>query len=282
MYSLILLSALSTGADVTPSPAPATAAPVVSGCCGATLSGCCGYSSCYGSCYGSCHGSCHGGLFSGRGCHGLFSHHSSCHGCHGYSSGCCGYSSGCCGGYSCSGWGSSYGSTWGPPIGMPPYTLHGYNQGGGYGYGTPVIWGGVNVVPSQMTSPPSIPASGGGSDTKPADKATVPVPNDAKKNDDTKKSNGMGANLKFHMPADTKLYIDGRLIPVGGTERAFSTPALAVGQKFYYDVKAELILNGAPVVQEMRVIVESGANIDESFTKLFAAEQGKPTVVAEK
>jgi len=36
------------------------------------------------------------------------------------------------------------------------------------------------------------------------------------------------------------------------------------------------------VVQELRVIVESGANIEESFVKLFAAAQSKPTAVAEK
>ncbi len=273
MYSLVLLTALSTGADVTPSAAPAVAAPLVSsGCCGTYASGCCGYSTAY----GSCHGSCHGGLFSGsHGCHGLFSHHhSSCHGC-------CG--SGCCGGYACSGYGYSggYGSTWGPPIGMPPYTLHGYNQGGMYGYGPPVIWGGVtNTNPPTMTTPTTIPPSTG-SDTKPTDTKTAPSPSD-KKTDDTKKPMGMGANLKFRLPTDTKLYVDGQLVSASGSERLFSTPPLAIGQKFFYDVKAELMVNGTPVVQEMRVFVESGANIEESFAKLFVAAQTKPTAVAEK
>jgi uncharacterized protein (TIGR03000 family) len=275
MYSLILLTALSTGADVTPTAKPtAVAAPVSSGCCGVTVSGCCGYSVAYGSCYGSCHGSCHGGLFSGiHGCHGLFSHHNSCHG-YGYS---------CCGGYACTGCYGYYGSTWGPPVGMPPYTLHGYNQGGMYGYGPPVIWGTVtNTNAPPTANPTTIPPAITGSDAKPVDpKPTDPKPTDPKLTD-TKKPMGMGANLKFRLPADTKLYIDGRLTTASGTERVFSTPPLALGQKFFYDVKAELMVKGSPVVEEMRVIVESGTIINESFTKLFVAAQLEPAVVAGK
>ncbi len=140
-----------------------------------------------------------------------------------------------------------------------------------YGYGQPVIWGTVtNTNPPTMTAPvipPAVPAS----DAKPS--GTTPT--------ETKKSPGMGANLKFTVPTATKLYIDGQLTSASGTERLFSTPPLAVGQKFYYDVKAELSVNGTAVVQEMRVIVESGANINESFGKLFAAVQD-PNAVAGK
>ena len=49
----------------------------------------------------------------------------------------------------------------------------------------------------------------------------------------------MGANLKFQLPAEAKLYVDGRLTMIGGTERAFTTPPLAAGSQFFYDVKAE-------------------------------------------
>jgi uncharacterized protein (TIGR03000 family) len=279
MYSLVLLTALSTGADVTPAPAaaPAVIAPVVTGC-----SGCCGYSMAYG-CYGSscsgcngfCNGtysawSCHGGMFAGMfGNGGLFAHHHHhCHGC------CGGYSSGCCGGYACCGGCGGYsgmGSTWGPPIGMPPYTLQGYNQGGMYGWGPPVIYGNV-TNPNPPTTPvptPPIPSS----DTKPT---TDP-------NKGVEKKSGAGATLKFQLPGDTKLYIDGRLIPVTGAERTFTTPPLEAGMKYFYDVKAELTVNGSPIVEERRVIVESGASISESFAKLFAATaESKPTAVAGK
>jgi uncharacterized protein (TIGR03000 family) len=278
MYSLVLLTALSTGADVTPAPgapaAPVAVAPMVSGC-----SGCCGYSlscsGCYGSCYGSCHGSCHGRMFSGGfcSCHGggLFSHKSSCHGC------CGGYS--CCGGYAgypYSSW--SYGSTWGPPIGMPPYTSQGYNQGGMYGWGPPTVWGGP--ANPNAGAPGAIPPSAG--TDKPADmtKPTVPVPAPAS----DKKTGGMGAILKFRVPADTTLYFDGKMVDfVKGSERVFSTPPLPAGQKFFYDVRAERKVGGALIVQDMRVFVEAGATIEESMMdKLASADEKKADAVAGK
>lgn len=305
MYSIVMLTAMSAGADVTPppmvSPAPVVGAPVATGCCGAVLAGCYG-SSCHGSCYGSsCHGSRHGGFLGLRSgsCHG----HSSCQGCSGYSCsgyncftsgfsyhGACygsGYGSGygfsCTGsafpfGYSCSGTchGGSlilYGSTWGPPIGMPPYTLHGYNTGVApvWGSGAPVVLGNLtdpNAVygtttnpnrPPVMTIPVAPPPSKSGSDTSP-----------------------QGANLKFKLPADAKLFVDGKPAPGTGTDRTFYTPPLAAGEKFFYEVKAELLVDGKLVVEEKRVIVEAGANLTETFPKLIAAASGGPSTVAGK
>lgn len=271
MYSLILLGALSTGADVTPAPAPAVAVPAPAVGC----TGCCGYAVSYSSCYG-CSGACYGS--SCHGCHGLFSclsglcHRHSCHSCSGYN--CYSYSCSGCGG--CAGYGGYYGSTWGPPVGMAPYTLHGYNQGGMYGYASPVIWGGVNY-------PPMIPPSATDTVVKPADTGTAkPADTGTTKPADTSKKSGMSASLKFRVPAETKLYVDGQLTPTTGTERVFSSPPLAFGQKFYYDVKAELNVNGKTVVEEMRVIVEAGINVNETFSKLIVAAAEKPSTVAGK
>lgn len=294
MYSIVMLTAMSASADVTP---PAVAAPVVmsapviGGCTG--CSGCSGYyagcGGCYGSvvvsgCSGSCHGcygSCHGGIFKRGG--GFLGHHKSCHGCSGYS--CSGYN---CftSGYSCSGWscggcsgyagschgcyGISYGSSWGPPVGMLPYTLHGYNDGAfprygpsfpvvGHNYTDPyAVWGRThNVNQPPVVVVPAEPKKAG-SDDKP-----------------------MGANLKISVPADAKLYVDGKLAPGSGAERAFYTPALEPGKKFFYDVKAELLVGGQVVVDEKRVIVEAGQTVVESFPKLVAAVE-KAAAVAGK
>ena len=264
MYSIVMLSALSAGADVTPpaaAPKVMAAPAVVAGCTG------CSGSSCYGSsCYGSsCHGSsCHGGFFGVR--HG---HKSSCHGC----TGCSGYS---CTGYSCfgscygCGAGSvSYGSSWGPPVGMLPYTLHGYNSGV-----TPVYGPGFPVVPGSYADPlavygrtyhPNLPPVV----TVPVAPMTKPVGSDAQP---------MGATLKFKVPADAKLYVDGRLAPGAGAERSFFTPPLAAGQKFYYEVKAELVVGGKTVVEEKKVIVTAGANLFETFPTLVAAVETASTV----
>ena len=291
MYSLILMTALTPGADVTPSVtygAPlAYAAPVSYGCCGAVTAGCTGYPSSYGcsgySCFGSsCYGSSHHGLFSGmRSGGGLFGSHKSCHGCGGGSGSCygSGYSSchgwgGCSGSCYGSGYGSGYGaSSWGPPIGMPAYTLHGYGCAGGWGYGQPAIYGSPTSVYGNVTNVNPPPAA--------VIQPEMKKPEDTmKKPEDTTKK-PMGANLKFKLPADAKLFVDGRLTNLVGTERSFTTPPLAAGQ-YFYEVKAELMVDGVAVIEEKRVVIEAGAELTEAFPKLFAAISGKTGTVAGK
>ena len=272
MYSIVMLAAMSAGADVTPTaPAPRAVAGVpvasvaVGGCNGVVMSGC------YGSCYGSSYGSCHGGGFR-RG--GFLGHKSSCHGCAGYS--CSGYncfSSGyACAGCAGSGYGGqaiSYGSSWGPPVGMLPYTLHGYNSGAAqvYGPGFPVVLGNLtdpHAVYGTVYHPNRPPVM-----TIPVEPMKKPAGSDDKPT---------GANLKFKVPADTKLYVDGKLTPGSGTERAFYTPPLEAGKKFFYEVKAELVVDGKTVTEEKKVIVEAGANLTESFAKLTAAAENATSV----
>jgi uncharacterized protein (TIGR03000 family) len=165
---------------------------------------------------------------------------------------------------------------------MPPYGScfsNGY-QYGGYGsyysspayptYAQPVI-----VVPVENKFIP--PANKSGSDTK-VD-PTIPKPMDpvkpvvdpTKPKDPTKPNNNGAANLKFQLPADAKLYVDGRLTSGTGSERSFFTPPLEAGQKFFYEVKAELLVNGEMVSEEKRVIVSAGAAVVETFPKLTAA-----------
>lgn len=313
MYSLILMSALSPGAGMDPPPA---AAPVAIGCAG--CAGCAGvvsYGSCAG-CYGSCYGACHGwggGLFSKHKGGGLFGHKHSCHGCAGYS---CAGCNGCagCAGYSCSGWscfgsghgggaggggyngmtrrttnsywfadgvinfgfgtleGTSwqchggcyggyygFGSVYGPPHGIPPAAL--------YPYGTPAVYGTItNMNPPTMNVPPEKKDDG--------------MKDDAKKDGDKDKKE-MGANIKFRLPAEARLYVDGRLTALTGTERVFSIPPLAPG-RYFYDVKATVLVDGKPVTEEKRVIVEPGADLTESFATLTAAVGRRGDAVAGK
>ena len=86
MYSIVLMMALSSGADA---PACHRSCDGCSGCTVAACSGCHG-----GGLFSGCHGGCHGGLFSG--CHGGgYSCSSACSGCHSASSGCHSACSGC-------------------------------------------------------------------------------------------------------------------------------------------------------------------------------------------
>ncbi|MBM3979756.1 MAG: TIGR03000 domain-containing protein [Planctomycetes bacterium] len=248
MYSIVMLTAMSAGADVTPPPKPAT--PVVvspvgcGGCSGIVMSGCTGCSG-----YTSCHGCCGGflGLRSG----GLF-HRSSCHGC----TGCTGFS---CSGYACHGscsgscFGSCHGSAWGPPVGMPPYTLHGYNTGTAtWTAGAPVtIYGRTHSPnPPPVMVIPMIPPAKTGSDAPP-----------------------VGANLIFKVPADAKVYVDGKKDPEpgAGTTRAFYTPALATGKKFFYEVEVKVKVKDKEESEKQTVVFESGETKTVEFKKLVAA-----------
>jgi uncharacterized protein (TIGR03000 family) len=152
---------------------------------------------------------------------------------------------------------------------MLPYTLHGYNSGSDvvYGPGFPVVLGNLTdpqAVYGRVTNPNRPPVI-----TIPVEPMKKPAGSDDKP---------MGANLKFTVPADTKLYVDGKLAPGTGTERAFYTPALEAGKKFYYDVKAELVVGGKTLTEEKKVIVEAGANITETFVTLVAAAEKAPAV----
>jgi uncharacterized protein (TIGR03000 family) len=275
MYTLVLMTAMTPGADVTPAPVPVVPVPVATGCCGVPVgcTGCSGFMTSYGcgGCYGGagCHGMRHS-----RG-HGLFGHKRSCHGCSGYS--CSGYNcfgSSCMGFGGCTGFGGCVGfggggvSSWGPPVGMPPYTLHGYNQGGVWGPSPPVVYADPHAVYGRVTNLTPATTVIPTETTKPMTPPTPPK--------------GTGANIKFRLPADAKLYVDGKLTMLTGTERSFTTPALEAGQKFFYDVKAELMVDGKPVVEEKRVIVEAGSDLVEAFPKLLAAAPVNGNPVAGK
>lgn len=257
MYSLVLMAAISGGPGTAGAdqPGAVAAAPsvVVVGCTGCTgCTGCSGYvASCHGCCGGflghrhvRSHGCCGGAVVA------------SCHGCcggflgHGHK-----HSSGCCGGYSCFGSCSGFvhQSAWGNCSGCC----------GGFGvpstyyypaYSTPVLTGAAPfyfVGPTQTAPPVIVP----------------PAKTDEEKKDDKKK----GASLKFNLPASATLFVDGTKTPGDSVERTFFTPPLDAGQKYFYDVRAEVVIDGKTVVEEKRVIVEAGAEVSESFSKMIAA-----------
>jgi uncharacterized protein (TIGR03000 family) len=139
---------------------------------------------------------------------------------------------------------------------MAPYRLQGYSSGPGQ----PVILGSYTnpvSVYGRVTNPNQPPVV-----TIPVAPMTKPVGSDTQP---------MGANLKFKVPADAKLYVDGGSTPGTGTERAFYTPPLERGKKYFYDVEAKVVVNGKEVTETKKVIVEAGADLTEEFTKLIAA-----------
>jgi len=282
MYSLLLMTAMTTGGDAAAfggrlfGGCHGCCGGVVSyscygSCTGSSCSGCCGgvaYGCCGGSCYGSCTGcwgsSCHGCCGGGRGVFGGLFHHKSCHGCSGWScSGCCG--GGCWGGGCCGG--GCYGGCYGSGFGGPMY----YHQGC-YGslvpYGT--YYGGAAPVAAPVIMEPA-PA--------PAP-ATTPAPMTPPAGDkDNKKST---ANIIIELPANATLYVDGQPTGTTGALRNFHTPELPAGQAFYYEMKAEVVVGGQTVTEELRVVVHAGDELNKSFGKLIAAAAGAEKKVAAK
>jgi uncharacterized protein (TIGR03000 family) len=79
------------------------------------------------------------------------------------------------------------------------------------------------------------------------------------------------AVLRVELPKDATLTVDGQLVPGSGTSRFLATPDLPAGRDFFYDLKAEIMVDNKPVVEEKRVIVRAGGDVKTSFPKLLAA-----------
>jgi uncharacterized protein (TIGR03000 family) len=79
------------------------------------------------------------------------------------------------------------------------------------------------------------------------------------------------ARLTIELPATAKLYVDGAPVAGAGASRLFHTPDLAAGQAFYYDLKAEVEVNGKVETEAKRVVVRAGEAVTASFEKLVAA-----------
>jgi uncharacterized protein (TIGR03000 family) len=289
MYSMVLLAALT----VAPDAAGFGRLGGCGGCNGAVVSvgctGCYGTTSCFGSCYGSscCGGSCYSssccggrvGLFSGlrsrlggllgRGCSGSSCYSSSC-----YGSGC--YSSSCYGS-------SCFGSSCGGAVVMPAYGCTGYAPTGfGSCHGGGAVYYGPDFHQGMMAPPVVgsgiIDGLGGVAPAVP----TLTIDRSAEFRAAQATPEAVPARLTIELPASAKLYVDGRLVRGDSTTRNFHTPDLTPGKTFYYDLKAEVEVNGKTVFEDKRVLVKAGAANTESFEKLIAAVKADKTDVAKK
>ncbi len=254
MYSVVLTTALLTGAQATPAWHGHGCWSSCHGCysscycSGSYCSGCyCSGSYCSG-CYGCWSSYCYGyGCF---GCHGCYSS-CSCYGC--YSS-CYGCYSSCYGCFSsCYGCYSSGGVVVVQPGGGSPGT------GGGPGAGGP---------------------GGGGTEArldkieKTLDKV-VDTLNKMKKEGKPKGTEEATAKITVLLPADAQLFVDNVPFNTTSSERSFETPILIVGQKYYYTLKVQM--NGQTTAKSQRVTLQAGQHVQVNFN----AASGVFTVNAE-
>lgn len=277
MYSLLLMTAMAGSPDAA---AFGWRSGGCNGCYGGAAIGCSGYSSCYGgggfsgcggfscsgySCsgYASCNG-CSGGGFLGLGLMGrLHGRRASCNGCSGYSC----YGSSCHGGGYSAGWGSCYGSGYGSGCWGSCYGS-GIGSGcWGSGYGAGCTGGtacyGASVGPTWIDPIPAAPVI-----TAPAAPATGGTSSQAP------------ARLTVELPTTAKLFVDGAQVAGAGTTRLFHTPDLPAGGTFFYDLRAEVEVNGTVQTEEKRVVVRAGETVAASFAKLAAVASEGGAVAA--
>ena len=129
------------------------------------------------------------------------------------------------------------------------FGLRGRLHGGVACYGASVGSTGIDPIPAApvMTAPatPAAPATGGTSSQGPA-------------------------RLTVELPTTAKLFVDGAEVAGTGATRQFHTPELPAGGSFFYDLRAEVEVNGTVQTEEKRVVVRAGETVAASFAKLAA------------
>lgn len=147
--------------------------------------------------------------------------------------------------------------------GDPVYTYTSFGYGVGFGSG-PVYYG-----------PDFHPAYGPCCDGGLMPAVTPPqvkIDNSGTGNEVTRaRPQAAPARLTLELPADAKLYVDGSLVKGEGGSRNFHTPDLPAGQTFYYELKAEVTVDGRAVTEAKTVLVKAGEASTQSFGKLLAA-----------
>ncbi len=182
----------------------------------------------------------------GHGCHGYYgdSVSATCTGCYGGSYYGAPYGpawgGGWCGGCHGGSWG------WGGAVDYSCFGCHGcYGCAGSFGCAGFNPYGPAPNAP-EMIPPPKTEEKKSGTSSAAPDRAKVIV----------------------QLPADARLYVDDHPIKTTRDNQAFNTPRLEPGQTYYYEVRAEAVRDGKPVVESKRVLVRAGQEVTVSFPKL--------------
>ena len=163
----------------------------------------------------------------------------SCNGCYGSCNGCYGSCYGSC-------YGGCYGSCYGSCYGG----CYGSCYGSCYGcYGsvvvptTPIYKGKAQGAPQAAPVAPAAPKNADDMKKKPAAQAAP-------------------ARVIVEMQANAKLFVDGVATEATGARRVFSTPALAQGSAFFYDIK---VVNADNTVRTTKLVVRAGEDAVANF-----------------
>ncbi len=246
--------------------------------------GCTGSTANSTSCNGCSGCSCHGGLFSGERIRSFFSFNGgSCNGCCGGTSYSCSgapVSYGCCGAVtlSCTGGGFDMGMPFqsypdmGTPYATPVPTA--FYSGGCFGMAAP----GMPMMPAlpsgqQLIPPTTLPMGDGTTPyAQPAPaiseftpKNQLPLPGGAAATPNR-------ATVIVKLPADARLYAEGKPLRLTSAERAFVTPELPQGRDYNYTFRVEYDREGRTVTDARTVAVTPGKVSNVEFNDLASGK----------
>jgi uncharacterized protein (TIGR03000 family) len=238
MYSVVLATMLTAGAQST------------TWCHRARCHGCSGcHYNAFSVCHG-CHSYCSGYYCGGCSCSGW----SRCHGCHSsYSYGChsCHYSNGCHGCHWCSG----------------VVVVHGCHA---------CHCSGVRVIRHRERDDDDDDdrRDRGRSKARDDDDRGKSKSKDKGRNDDDEEVAATSpARVIVKLPAQARLWVDQVPCPLEGTVRAFDTPELQPGQRYFYTLRMEVERNGQRVQESRRVPFVAGQRVEVDFNSAVRTAQ---------
>jgi uncharacterized protein (TIGR03000 family) len=191
---------------------------------------------CSGGSWGSSGGSCGG---SSGGCSGIFHHHHLFHhssGCWGSSGGCSGVSSCYSAAYTCGGSGGGFYSA---------ACTGGYGCYGGASYYSNSSWGGTATWGTEH------PVSG--------------CADCVSSTSSTGSGNQTSGLVSVSVPADAKVWVNGKFTTSIGTDRQYISHGLEAGATYQYIVKVEVVRNGEAKSETKTVTLQAGATSSLAF-----------------
>lgn len=128
---------------------------------------------------------------------------------------------------------------------------------------------GVTTPPSGVTTPPPVPAAPDAAPTPGTDATPTPKPGTSTQ---LQRNPGRALALQsfeldvskdatgivVYVPEEAIVFVNGQQMKTKGTERHFSADQLLPGQVYNYDIRAEMVRNGAKLVREDKVGLKAG------------------------
>jgi uncharacterized protein (TIGR03000 family) len=246
------------------------------GCSGATYR-----ANCYGVAYPTGCGACQGGgllervrrWFDRGNCQSSYA--TSCYGCQGgmaYYAGCYGSAA-----YSC------YGAM---AYSYPPGLSGGTSCQGGWAplAPPPIVETPGTPAPLPNVPPPTIPYAP--PETAPPPGAARSIPNTSPSTEWVRaaavSSQGERGTIVVHLPADARLYAQGRLLRQTGPERTFVTPPLLAEREYTYTFRAEYQRQEQTISLTRVVKIRPGATVQVTFTDITAPAAGQSSQASQR